>query len=149
MRARPLDSVDTAIARALAANGRRSAAAVSKEIGQAESTVRRRISALLESGQLMTRVIVDPKVLGLSVNAVLRMQVEPKRLDMTGRALALQPGVYGALVTTGLASLTIAAWLRDLDHLYRFIACDLGRLGISSVDTLLIGRSVKRPAGVW
>jgi hypothetical protein len=57
--------------------------------------------------------------------------------------------VHGALATTGPASLTVAVWLRDLDHLYRFITRDLAGLGITGVDTVLIGRSIKRPAGTW
>jgi DNA-binding Lrp family transcriptional regulator len=144
-----LDDVDAAIAGALAADGRRPAAAVAREIGEPESTVRRRLAGLLESGQLITQVIIDPKLLGLPVDADLRMQVAPGRLDETGRALARHPAVHGALVTTGPANLTVAVWLRSLGHLYQFITRDLARLGVSNVDTLLIGRSVKRPAGTW
>jgi DNA-binding Lrp family transcriptional regulator len=144
-----LDDVDAAIAGALAADGRRPAAAVAREIGQPESTVRRRLAGLLESGQLITQVIIDPKLLGLPVDADLRMQVPPGRLDETGRALARHPAVHGAMVTTGPANLTVAVWLRSLGHLYQFITRDLARLGVSNVDTLLIGRSVKRPAGTW
>jgi DNA-binding Lrp family transcriptional regulator len=144
-----LDDVDAAIAGALAADGRRPAAAVAREIGEPESTVRRRLAGLLESGQLITQVIIDPKLLGLPVDADLRMQVAPGRLDETGRALARHPAVHGAMVTTGPANLTVAVWLRSLGHLYQFITRDLARLGVSNVDTLLIGRSVKRPAGTW
>jgi DNA-binding Lrp family transcriptional regulator len=143
------DEMDAGIIRALAADGRRTAAAVARETGQPESTVRRRLAALLESGQLITQVVIDPKLLGLPVDADLRMQVAPARLDETGRALARHPAVHGALVTTGPANLTVAVWLRSLDHLYQFITRDLARLGVSNVDTLLIGRSVKRPAGTW
>ena len=80
------------------------------------------------------------------MDADLRMQVPPGRLDETGRALARHPAVHGAMVTTGPANLTVAVWLRSLGHLYQFITRDLARLGVSNVDTLLIGRSVKRPA---
>lgn len=144
-----LDDVDAGIFLALAADGRRPAAALAREIGQPESTVRRRLAGLLESGQLVTQVIIDPRLLGLPVDADLRMQVAPGRLDETGRALARHPAVHGAMVTTGPANLTVAVWLRSLDHLYQFITGDLARLGVSNVDTLLIGRSVKRPAGTW
>jgi len=43
----------------------------------------------------------------------------------------------------------IAVWLRNLEHLYQFITGDLAHLGVSNVDTVLIGRTVKRPAGAW
>jgi DNA-binding Lrp family transcriptional regulator len=143
------DDVDAAVSRALADDGRRPAAAVARETGQPESTVRRRLAALLGSGQLVTQVIIDPRRLGLPVDADLRMQVAPGRLDETGRALARHPAVHGAMAITGPANLVVAVWLRSLDHLYQFITGDLARLGVGNVDTLLIGRSVKRPVGSW
>ena len=144
-----LDPLDTSIAGVLADDGRRSAAMVARMIGEAESTVRRRMATLLERRQLVTQVIVDPKALGFQVDADLHMQVAPERLDTAGRALALHPAVHGALATTGPANLMIAVWLRNLEHLYQFITGDLAHLGVSNVDTVLIGRTVKRPTGAW
>ena len=46
-------------------------------------------------------------------------------------------------------NLLAAVWLRDLDHLYRFITVDLGSAGATSIETILIGESVKRPAASW
>ena len=143
------DGLDEAIVAALAPDGRRSAATVARVIGQPESTVRRRLASLLERRQLITQVLVDPKRLGLAVDADLRMQVAPERLDAAGRSLAAHPAVHGAFATTGAANLTVAVWLRNLDHLYQFITHDLADLGVSNVDTVLIGRTVKRPAGTW
>lgn len=144
-----LDGLDGAIVGALAVDGRRSAARVARSIGEPESTVRRRLAALIERRLLVTQVVVDPKALGFSVDADLRMQVAPERLDAAGRALAAHPAVHGALATTGPANLTIAVWLHDLGHLYQFITRDLAHLGVSNVDTVLIGRTVKRPVGSW
>jgi DNA-binding Lrp family transcriptional regulator len=144
-----LDPLDTSIVGVLADDGRRSAAMVARMIGEAESTVRRRMATLLERRLLVTHVVVDPKALGFQVDADLHMQVAPERLDTAGRALAEHPAVHGALATTGPANLMIAVWLRNLEHLYQFITGDLAHLGVSNVDTVLIGRTVKRPAGAW
>jgi DNA-binding Lrp family transcriptional regulator len=95
------------------------------------------------------QVVVDPKALGFLVDADLCMQVAPERLDAAGRAFAEHPAVHGALATTGPTNLTVAVWLRNLEHLYQFITRDVARLGVSNVDTVLIGRTVKRPAGTW
>ena len=143
------DGLDEAIVAALAPDGRRSAATVARVIGQPESTVRRRLASLLERGQLITQVLVDPKRLGLAVDADLRMHVAPGRLDAAGRSLAAHPAVHGAVATTGPANLTVAVWLGNLDHLYQFVTRDLADLGVSNVDTVLIGRTVKRPPGTW
>jgi DNA-binding Lrp family transcriptional regulator len=143
------DDADRAIAEDLAADARRPAAAVARATGLPESTIRRRLTALLDLGRLSTTVLVEPRRLGLGVDADLRLQVSPARLDETGRALAAHPAVHGALATTGPASLLIAVWLADLDHLYRFLTRDLAGLGIGHVDTMIIGEQVKRPAGSW
>jgi DNA-binding Lrp family transcriptional regulator len=140
------DPTDRVIADVLARDGRASAAVIARAAGRPESTVRRRLAALLDQGRIRTRVIVDPRILGLPVDANLRMQVPPARLDETGRALAQHPAVHGALATTGAANLHAAVWLRDLDHLYQFITLDLAGLGVASVDTTLIGETMKRPA---
>lgn len=140
-----LDAVDRAIAGVLADDARISASAVARAIGHPESTVRRRIATLFEHRQLRTQVLVDHRRLGLGVDANLRMRVSPARLHATGTALAVHPAVHGAMATTGPANLHLAVWLRDLEHLYRFLTEDLAALGVDDVDTVLVGKAVKRP----
>ncbi|WP_234355019.1 Lrp/AsnC family transcriptional regulator [Streptomyces rimosus] len=88
---------------------------------------------------------MDPKRLGLLIDANLLMQVPPDHLDTVGRTLARHPAVHGAFATTGAANLHAAVWVRDLAALYRLITHDLAGLGISGVETLLVGHAVKRP----
>lgn len=143
------DAIDRALVAVLADNARISASAAARAVGHPESTVRRRLTALFEQGHLLTRVVVDPQRLGLGVDANLRMQVPAARLDATGRTLAAHPAVHGALATTGRENLTIAVWLRDIEHLYRFLTHDLAELDVANVDTVLIGESLKRPLAGW
>ncbi len=143
------DGIDHAIAAALAADARMSASAVARATGHPESTVRRRLTALFDQGRLHTQVLVDPRRLGLGVDANLRMRVPPGRLDLTGRQLAAHPAVHGALATTGPGNLNIAVWLRDLDHLYHFLTHDLAALDVDQVDTVVIGQALKRPDPAW
>jgi DNA-binding Lrp family transcriptional regulator len=118
---------------------------VARATGLPETTVRRRLAALRERGQLLTAVIVDPRRLGLNVDANLRMQVPPGRLDEAGRRMAAHPAVHGALATTGKANLNVAVWLRDLEHLYEFITRDVAALGADNVEAVLVGQAIKRP----
>jgi hypothetical protein len=46
-------------------------------------------------------VIVDPRPLGLEVNANLYLQVPPAHLGAAGRVLAANPAVHGVLALTG------------------------------------------------
>jgi DNA-binding Lrp family transcriptional regulator len=139
------DEAEVRIRAVLETDGRASAAVIAARSGVPATTVRRRLSALREAGALLTSVGVDPARLGLPVDANLIVTVPPGRLDAVARALAGHPAVHGVLATTGVANLNVAVWLRDLDELYEFITGDLAGLDVSAVETVLVGRAVKRP----
>ncbi|MFE0511268.1 AsnC family transcriptional regulator [Streptomyces sp. NPDC058964] len=140
-----LDDVDRAVLAVLEDDARAPAAAVAARTGHPESTVRRRVTRLARTGALLTQVVVDPRRLGLDIDANVLMRVAPDRLDAVGRALAVHPAVHGAFATTGASNLHVAVWVRDLEHLYRFITRDLGGLGVDGVETVIVGQAVKRP----
>ncbi|MCF4138757.1 Lrp/AsnC family transcriptional regulator [Streptomyces sp. Tue 6430] len=142
---REWDETDRAIAAALAEDGRSSASVVAERTGHPASTVRRRLAALLAGGLLRTEVLVDPRRLGLHVDANVWLQVPPDRLDAAGRTLAAHPAVHGALAGTGRSNLSLALWVPDTAALYRFLSEDLTGLGITAAETFLVGRAVKRP----
>jgi DNA-binding Lrp family transcriptional regulator len=142
---RPLDEVDEQIIDALSVDGRLPAAAISARTGHPESTVRRRLASLFAQRRVLTQAVVDPQRLGLAVDATISLQVPPDRLDAAGRTLAAHPAVHGAFATTGAGNLRIAVWLRDTEHLYRFLTEDLTGLSILSTETMLVGQAVKRP----
>ncbi|MEV6606144.1 Lrp/AsnC family transcriptional regulator [Kutzneria sp. NPDC051319] len=144
-----VDGVDASILDCLATDARESAASVAAQTGLPESTVRRRIGALARSGSLRTQVSFDPRRAGLAVDANLWIQVEPSRLDHVGRTMAVHPAVHGCVATTGQSNLQVAVWVRDLDDLYRLGTRELGALGVTAVDTVLVGRAVKRPETPW
>ncbi|MFD0328193.1 Lrp/AsnC ligand binding domain-containing protein [Streptacidiphilus monticola] len=73
------------------------------------------------------------------------LQLPPDRLDAAGRALAAHPAVHGVMATTGRSNLSAALWLADHEALYRFLSRDLTGLGVTAVETFLVGRAVKRP----
>ncbi|QIQ01191.1 Lrp/AsnC family transcriptional regulator [Streptomyces liangshanensis] len=141
----PLDGPDEAIVTALEGDGRLTAAAVAARTGLAESTVRRRLAALLSGRRLLTQVVVDPRRLGMGIDANVWMEVPPDHLDAAGRALARHPAVHGALATSGTANLCVAVWLRDARALYRFLTEELTGRSITRTETILVGRAVKRP----
>ncbi|MFF9276602.1 AsnC family transcriptional regulator [Streptomyces griseosporeus] len=139
------DQVDRDILAVLADDARTPAAAVAARTGRPESTVRRRIARLTATGLLRTHVVVDPRRLGLPIDANVLLRVAPDRLDHAGRALAAHPAVHGAFATTGTANLQAAVWMRDLADLYRFLSQDLAGLGVEAAETVIIGQAVKRP----
>lgn len=139
------DALDRAVLAELTADARAAAATVAARVGHPESTVRRRIARLAAEGRLLTQVAVDARRLGLAIDANVMLELPPDRLDAAGRALAAHPAVHGAFATTGPFNLHAAVWVRDLAALYRFISDDLSGLGVSRMETVVVGQAVKRP----
>jgi DNA-binding Lrp family transcriptional regulator len=141
VRERVLDDLDAELLAALTADARQTAAGLASRLGRPESTVRRRLAGL----PLVTQAYVDPHRVGLRVDANLYLRLPPADLDRVGEALAVHPAVHGVLSTTGRANLHVAVWVADLEALHRFITGELAALGVTDVETVLVGRAVKRP----
>ncbi|MER5475027.1 Lrp/AsnC family transcriptional regulator [Streptomyces sp. NPDC002685] len=137
------DPLEQSLIDALAPDARLSAAALAVRTGQAESTVRRRIARLAAQGRLVTQVLVDTRCLGLPIEAKLLLHVAPDHLAAAGKALADHPSVHGAFATTGPSNLHAAAYFSDLTALYDFLSRDLVGLGITRVETAIVGRAAK------
>jgi DNA-binding Lrp family transcriptional regulator len=129
----------------LARDGRASHAALAAAIHWHESTVRRRIEELRQSGLLYFEVDIDNRALGMAVQATLWLAVEPARLEEAGRALAGHPEVPFAAATTGSTNLVVTAIFRDTEHLYEYLTGQLASLpGVRSVETAPVIRTLKR-----
>ncbi|MGE7434859.1 Lrp/AsnC family transcriptional regulator [Kitasatospora sp. NPDC001175] len=142
-----LDELDRRLLAELGEDARRSHAALAAAVGAPESTVRRRLARLAAGGLLRTHATVDARLLGMTVDANLWLDVPPGRLAEVGERLAGHPQVHGVLATSGPANLMATVFCPDHAGLYRFTTETLGPLGISRVETAIVARAVKR-AGV-
>jgi DNA-binding Lrp family transcriptional regulator len=138
------DPLEQSLIDALTPDARLSAAALAVRTGHAETTVRRRIVQLAAQGRLVTQVLVDTRRLGLPIEAKLLLHVAPDHLAAAGKALADHPSVHGAFATTGPSNLHAAAYFCDLTALYDFLSRDLVGLGITRVETAIVGHVAKR-----
>ncbi|WP_035849591.1 Lrp/AsnC family transcriptional regulator [Kitasatospora azatica] len=142
-----LDPLDHALLTELGEDARRSQAALAAAVGAPESTVRRRLHRLDAAGLLRTHATIDPRLLGLAVDANLWLALPPGRLAEAGRLLAGHPQVHGVLATSGPHNLMATVFCPDYAALFRFTTEVLGPLGADRVETAIVGRAVKR-AGV-
>ncbi|WP_420309259.1 Lrp/AsnC family transcriptional regulator [Streptomyces sp. YS-B37] len=138
------DPVEQSLIDALTPDARLPAAALAARTGHPESTVRRRVAQLTAQGRLVTQVLVDPRRLGLPIEAKLLLHVAPDHLAAAGQALADHPAVHGAFATSGPSNLHAAAYFPDLTALYGFLSRDLSGLGITQVETAIVSRAAKR-----
>ncbi|MEU3572090.1 Lrp/AsnC family transcriptional regulator [Kitasatospora sp. NPDC036755] len=143
----PLDGLDRALLARLAEDARQSHAALAAAVGAPESTVRRRLHRLDGAGLLRTHATVDPRLLGMAVDANLWVDVPPGRIAEVGAALARHPRVHGVFATSGPTNLLATVFCPDHGELYRFLTDTLGPLGAARAETTITARAVKR-AGV-
>lgn len=93
-----------------------------------ESSVSRRVEALLRGEHISIRTLVEPALLGLPVEALLWVQVSPERIDELGQRLSQLPQVRYLAAIAGDAQLLVDVTVPSQQDLYRFIAqTDWGR----------------------
>ncbi|WP_438289935.1 Lrp/AsnC ligand binding domain-containing protein [Streptomyces sp. HUAS TT7] len=95
-------------------------------------------------GERSAQVLVEPRRLGLPIEAKLLLHVAPDHLAAAGQALAGHPSVHGAFATSGPSNLHAAAYFPDLTALYGFLSHDLTGLGITHVETAIVSYAAKR-----
>lgn len=143
--AEPLDELDTRLLAALRADGRRSYADLSHDLGLSETAVARRIAALRADDRIDFLAMVDPAALGFDLEVIMHVRVEPARIAATAKAFAATRQVRYVSATTGVGDLTCDAVFRDADDLFEFITNTVGKLrGVISLDTDLVLEAVKR-----
>ncbi|AXB41638.1 Lrp/AsnC family transcriptional regulator [Amycolatopsis albispora] len=138
---------DDRLLAALRRDGRATFAELAAATGLSEPTVRRRVNQLRASGILYLDIDLDAAVLGFHAQAILWLSVRPAHLVAAAEALARQPEVALAAITTGPANLLAKVVCRDVDALY---ACLTERVGtieaIDRLETAPVIRTLKRAA---
>jgi DNA-binding Lrp family transcriptional regulator len=142
--------LDFALFEALGVDGRASHAELAAHTGWSESTVRRRMDQLRDTGVLYFDIELDMPAFGFRAATWLWLSVSPSDLAAAGEALTKYPEVAYAAATTGAANLAVCAVCRDDAEFYEFLTAKAGALpGVQRVETAPIIRTVKQasPAG--
>jgi len=140
-----LDDLDLAIVATLGEDGRAPLRDVAAQVSASESTVGRRIESMVRRGCLRFRTLVEPALLGFSLEFMLWLDVNPAQLEAAGRQLASHPGTKYLSATTGSFNLCGQVSLRDFVELYPFTTDVVGALpGLRRADTTLQLDTLKR-----
>ncbi|WP_033262783.1 Lrp/AsnC family transcriptional regulator [Amycolatopsis vancoresmycina] len=136
---------DRALLAELARDGRTGFRELAAATGWSQTTVRRRLGELRDSGALYFDVDFAPEVLGLRTAASLWLSVAPRHLESAGTALAGHAEVGFAAATTGPANLYVSVLCRHPRALYGYLTGPLAALpGVSAVETAPVMRTLKR-----
>ncbi len=143
-RRQAFSEVDRRITLALAEDGRMAHAELSQRTGMPVSSLRRRITAMLTTEQIVLRAEVAHAEAGWPVQVHLWLDVSAATLDTVVGTLARLPEIRMCVLTAGPANLVVSAWLHRLPDLPRFEA-QLARLpDVRVLDRSVCLRQVKR-----
>jgi DNA-binding Lrp family transcriptional regulator len=133
------------IARVLANDGRATYAAVAARTGVSESTAARRVESLVKRGCLRFRTLFDASSVGLDVEFLLWLTVEPEHVDEVGERLAKQPSTRYVSAATGRYNMILQGVLPGYGDLYPYTTHVIGELpGVVSADLTLQVHTLKR-----
>jgi len=123
-----MHQTDRRIIDALCKNGRQSNVKIAQALGISESTVRKRIDALLSRGELKVVGVVDPAMVGYKTRALAFLKVELAQVEQALRALSEMPEVVSVYWVTGEYDLVIDVVFESDDSLVSFLTERLSRV---------------------
>lgn len=139
-----LDTIDRDIVRCLMRNGRKSSAAVARELGLVDRTVQYRIDRLIESGVMEVIALVVPQALGYNIIADIHCQVDISCINEVAETVAQFEEVGYVGCSTGDEDLSIQAYFESTTKIYEFLTEKLGKLpGIRHTRTAVVPKVVK------
>lgn len=141
----PLTALDEHLVNELIQDGRLGWQELGRRCGVAATTARRHVEALMSHGILRMRTVVEPEVLGLTVDAFISLSINPTKLSLAGQALAKHPDVLMIAATTGDRNLCGEIAVAGDSALYDFLSDTVGNLpGLLHADVAVGLRTVKR-----
>jgi Lrp/AsnC family transcriptional regulator for asnA, asnC and gidA len=134
-----IDETDREILRVLQVDGRTSNTEIARRLGVTETTVRKRLAALLEGDLVQIVAVPTPRLAGLTVSAIIGISVQLQSLQKVADALIERPEVRYCGLSAGRYDLILEAFFTDHEHVVRFSKDVLGPMdGITDVETSLI-----------
>lgn len=138
-----MDKYDREIISHLLQDGRMSSKAISKMVGFAPATVRRRIRKLLDDGIIRIIGVPNPEKLSPCVTALIALVVSPSNLQATYERVAALPECSLVTLVTGRYDIFILATFDSTSELGKFIKQQLTETpDIERVETF-VGMEVR------
>lgn len=140
-----LDKTDRAIIGLLQADGRISYLEIARQLGVAESTVRRRTEHLVREGYIKIAAVANPFKVGLPIVALIGVDAELHSLNQVANEITSMQEVRYVGYSTGAHDLIIEALFPSNEGLYRFLTEKLAKVkGILRTETSIQLHIAKR-----
>ncbi|MEU0035231.1 Lrp/AsnC family transcriptional regulator [Streptomyces sp. NPDC006333] len=141
-----LTDADRLLLNALRDDARLSYAELAAATGSTASTVARRLTELRARDALFFDVDIEPSMLGVTVSALLWMQVAPAHLDAVATELAGHQELAVVAATTGPTNLVAHALCRDAEALHHYLTRKVALEAVARIETAPVLRTYKAAA---
>ena len=132
-----LDDVAKAIIEQLQQDGRRSYAAIGKEVGLSEAAVRQRVQRLIDSNVMQVVAVTDPLQLGFARQAMVGIEVEGA-LEPVAEALAAMDEVDYVVITAGTFDVLAEVVCESDEHLLELLSEKVRQIeGVARTETFM------------
>jgi DNA-binding Lrp family transcriptional regulator len=136
---RGVDDLDLRIIAELEVDGRRPVVEIARVLGVPNSTVQRRLEALIRNRVIMIAPFADSAKLGLPIHVHLNLNVDLAFYQEVLEAVVALAEVRWVAVTTGPADVVAEGFFASPEHLHQFIKTKLAPIrGITKVETAII-----------
>lgn len=132
-----LDDVSKAIIEQLQQDGRRSYAAIGKEVGLSEAAVRQRVQRLVEGGVMQVVAVTDPLELGFARQAMIGVKVAGP-IESVADQIADIDEVDYVVVTAGSYDLLVEVVAESDEHLLSLVSGRIRTIdGVGATETFM------------
>ena len=139
-----LDRINRTIIEQLQQDGRRSYAAIAKEIGLSEAAVRQRVQRLLEAGVMQVVAVTDPLTVGFNRQAMIGVRAGGDLRQVAAKLAALAEVDY-VVITSGRFDILIEVVCEDDEQLLQLLNDGIRAVdGVRDTETLVYLRLVKQ-----
>ena len=133
----PLDETAKAIIAELQTDGRRSFAAIGKNVGLSEAAVRQRVHRLVETGVVQIVAVTDPLQLGFARQAMVGVSVDGP-IEPVADAVAALEAVDYVVVTAGRYDVLAEVVCESDDHLLELVSGQIRAIeGVAGTETFM------------
>ena len=132
-----LDDVSKAIIAQLQEDGRRSYAAIGKEVGLSEAAVRQRVQRLIDSGVMQVVAVTDPMELGFARQAMIGIRATGE-LEPIADILGKIEEIDYVVITAGSFDLLVEVVCESDEHLLEIVSRRIRTIpGVVTTETFL------------
>lgn len=134
-----MDRLDNRLIAELARDSRQSNTELSHKLGVSNTTVRRRIQRLQDSGIITFATIPNPAKLGFTLTTIIGLEVEQGKTDTVAEELNTCHNIRYVSIVTGRHDIILGAWFYSVAELRQFDRDYLQKIpGLRRIETFVV-----------